>query len=68
MPWVAPVVGISDGLGYIRCNEHRDHARNGVDAEIRADAYLHSEVDVCESCERPLTTNPREKVQVPWSR
>ena len=62
MPWIAPIVGYSDRLGYLRCSDcadetQRDHAIHG-DSHFGAD-------DICESCRTRFVHIPTSRyVQV----
>lgn len=51
MAWIAPIVGYSDNLGYLRCSDCADETQQ-IHA-IPGDQYFYSD-DVCECCRKRL--------------
>lgn len=53
MPYVAPVTGYTDRLGYARCIPCHDATERAADMAILADnSAFHGEA--CDSCRRPF--------------
>lgn len=64
MPWVAPIVGFVDRLGYLRCRPCTERLDTGRDHPVYADVGPHNE-QPCDTCGRRLIdTVPTDKVLV----